>query len=185
MISKILNINTDEIVVIQNRFSMKKMRVVFYINSKLKEKDGTWKFFSSLQISKKVHNPNIFLIGINSIITIIRDFEKYELSDVQIFQELNLRELIIFLENLNLIVTNDGAPIHLAAITKCKILGIYSYFNELKSGSQIRTWDPVISKSYITVRKNTSLEDLSFNEIKHFIDELINSKFLKKSVLIN
>ena len=115
-----------------------------------------------------------------------RFLKKYELSDVtNLSGKLNLRELIIFLENSNLIVTNDGAPIHLAAITKCKILGIYSYFNELKSGSQIRTWDPVISKSYITVRKNTSLEDLSFNEIKHFIDELINSKFLKKSVLIN
>ena len=75
-----------------------------------------------------------------------RFLKKYELSDVtNLSGKLNLRELIIFLENSNLIVTNDGAPIHLVAITKCKIFRNLLYFNELKSGSQIRTWDPVIS----------------------------------------
>ncbi len=183
----ILKIDQQETNLINKKFKKVNYRVVLYINSKLDEKKwDAENFLFVYQYLKEKFNTEIFLIGSQEDRFYNQNFiKKYNLKKVKdLSGSLSLRELMVFFENTDLLISNDGAPVHLAALTNCKILAIYSYLNELKSGNKIRTWDPIISNSFITVRNSEGIKKLEFNMIRKYLDLLINSKNIQESVLI-
>tara|TARA_B100000963_G_C22618541_1_gene668652 strand:- start:398 stop:1426 length:1029 start_codon:yes stop_codon:yes gene_type:complete len=183
----ILKIDQQETNQIKNKFKKANYRVAFYINSKLDEKKWDIEnFFYVHQYLKEKLNTEIFLIGSKEDRLYNQNFiKKYNLYQVNdLSGNLSLRELIVFFENTDLLISNDGAPVHLAALTNCKIFAIYSYLNELKSGNRLRTWDPIISNSFITVRNSLGIKKLEFDMLKKYLDKLIKSNYIKESILI-
>lgn len=141
-----------------------KKNIALYINSKLKMKIWTKEnFYNIIIFLKKNYNAHIYLIGDIHDLSYNQNFiDKYKLKDIDnIAGKLSIRETFLFLDNIDLLISNDGAPVHIAAYTKCSILGLYTYKEPLG------TWGPYISKRYITIRKNVLCKECYLSECKH------------------
>jgi len=194
-IFRLLNFLPEEISKVQTFMPESSVvKVALYLNSKLPMKIwATKEFFTAIEYLKKAYNADIYLIGGEE------DYEYnqhviscFKLENViNIAGKFSLRETFIFFNQLNLLVSNDGAPIHIAAYTKCPILGIYTFKEELG------TWEPYVSNNYIVHRKNVSckhchlencnmpicIQGIRFEHIKNSLEILLSNQNIRRSVV--
>ncbi|MCF6212573.1 MAG: hypothetical protein L3J45_00955 [Flavobacteriaceae bacterium] len=195
-IDKLIQLDTLEVKSIKSiKIDSNKKNIALYINSKLKMKVWDRKeYFKVIDYLYKNYEVNIFLIGGKEDFDynekFINDFKFEDIMNLA--GNLTIRESFYFFEKIDLLISNDGAPIHMAAYSNCAILGIYTYKEEVGS------WEPFKSKRFITVRKDVSckhcflekcdnvicLKALTFFNIKHYINQLLMSKECRNSVIV-
>lgn len=195
-IQKILKISSSEIEKVNNLIlKTKNKKIALYINSKLRMK--IWsrgEYFKVVNYLNENYDVDIYLIGGVEDYKYNNDFiEEFKLFDLKnIAGKISIRESFIFFNSIDLIIGNDGAPLHMAAFSNCAILGIYTFKEEIGS------WEPYKSNRFITVRKDVSckhcylefcqnticLQTLKFIDISSFIDNLLVSKTIRQSVII-
>lgn len=122
-----------------------------YPHSKLEMK--IWPKIRYESLIRELHAryaPVFYLIG-------SKDDETYNQSIIDSLQEvtifniagsLSVREMIFFLSKMDIVIGNDGAPLHMAALANAPIVGIYTY------KAPLGMWDPVVSKRMTTIRKD-------------------------------
>lgn len=172
-----------------------KKNIALYINSKLEMKIwGVYEFYKTLCYLKENYDVNIYLIGGGEDFEYNEKFiNKFNITNVyNIAGKLSIRETISFFNKMDLLIANDGAPVHMAAYSSCAILGIYTYKEEVGS------WEPYKSDRFITYRKNISckhcylefckepfcLQRLKFIDISYSIDRLLTAKNIKQSIVV-
>lgn len=178
-----------------NSIKEDKKNIALYINSKLEMK--IWNdlnFFKVVEYINNKYDANIYLIGGAGDIKFNDKFnDKYKLNYVEnIAGKFSIRETILLLNKFDLLISNDGSPIHMAAYSDCAILGIYTYKEEISS------WEPYKSSRFIAYRKNVSckhcylefcsnticLTGLKFEDVFSSIDTLLEAKQIKQSIVI-
>ncbi|MCT7500215.1 glycosyltransferase family 9 protein [Aliarcobacter cryaerophilus] len=173
-----------------------KINVALYINSKLKMK--IWREYNYYKIVEYIYknyqNIQVYLIGGVEDFEYNKDFlNKYNLNEIEnIAGKLSIRETIFLFNKFNIFIGNDGSPIHMAAFSKCAILGIYTYKEELAS------WDPIKSSKFITIRKNVvckhcyladciardCIDNINWKETIKYIEILFKENKIRESVVI-
>jgi len=177
---KYLNFNFKDITAIRddeytkiNYFEINngKKNIALYINSKLTMK--IWNRENYKQIIEYIqshHDVNIYLVGGQEDIEYNDAFiEDYKLKEVyNLAGEYSIRETILLFDKFELLIGNDGSPLHMAAYSSCSILGIYTYKEEVTS------WEPYSAKNFIIIRKNVSCKHcyLEFCENVICLEEL-------------
>ena len=196
-ISDITNFSEFEILN-SNAINVGKKNIALYINSKLEMK--IWdqlNFFKIIEyISNNYDDVNIYLIGGADDVEYNDKFiDKFNLRYVEnIAGQLSIRETILLLNKFELLIGNDGSPIHMAAYSNTSIIGIYTYKEEIGS------WAPFKSDRYITLTHDVNckhcylefcensicIEQVSPSSVIEAIDELLHNKNLKikRSVVI-
>jgi ADP-heptose:LPS heptosyltransferase len=144
------------------------------------------KFKCLIELILNRYDCDIFLIGGKA------DFEYNNILLNMIANSNNIRnvagkfsieETIDLMINSDILIGNDGFPLHLAALCNIPIVGIFSYKNP------IGCWDPIIASKMITIRsyatcKECYLEEcdnpvcvkyISVNSIIRSIDKILES----------
>ena len=172
-----------------------KKNIAIYMNSKLKMK--IWSknnYIKLIEYINSKYNADIYLVGGTEDIGYNDDFirENKLKNIVNIAAKLSIRETIFLFNSFDLLVGNDGAPLHMAAYSHCAILGIYTYKEE------VTAWEPFKSKKFITYRKNLfckhcylefcenpiCIESLKFEDIKSGIDDLLTVDKIKQARVV-
>ena len=195
-ISDITNFSEFEILNSNAAIKVGKKNIALYINSKLEMK--IWSQLNFFKIIENINNnyndANIYLIGGADDVEYNDKFiDKFNLRFVEnIAGKLSIKETMLLLNKFELLISNDGGPLHMAAYSNCAILGIYTYKEEVLS------WEPYFSSKFICVRKNTScklcylefckdpicINGINCDEISSYVDILLSNKPIRASVVL-
>jgi ADP-heptose:LPS heptosyltransferase len=171
-----------------NKKNSEEIKIAIYPNSKLKMKIwGKDKYIYLISnLLNKYQNVYIYLIG-------GKEDEEYNKEILDIFLgngnvvnlagTLNIKDTLIFLNEVDLFIGNDGFPMHLAAIANVPIIGLFTYKNP------IGCWDPIIASKMITIRANVSCKEcllehchnpvcltkVNVNEVMDSVEQLFNT----------
>jgi len=129
-----------------------KRKVALYINSKLTMK--IWSIENYVNLVNHLdlyfrNNIEFYLIGSKE------DFEYNELVFSKINKQiyikniagtLTIKDTCNFLSTVDLLIGNDGAPLHFAALVNTPIVGLYTF------KEQAGTWEPIIAENFIVFR---------------------------------
>ena len=130
-----------------------KVKIAVYPNSKLVMK--VWPMTKYIELIAKLlkeYDCIIILIG-------AAEDQKYNkqladsLGDSRVSDvagQFSIRQSIAFLSCLELIVGNDGAPLHMAALANIPIVGLYTH------KAALGMWAPAASQCYVTLEGNAS-----------------------------
>ncbi len=155
------------------------IRIAVYPNSKLKMK--IWPIKNYIKVLESLfnkYNAEFFLIGSSEDYhynqLLLNNLNK-EINIRNIAGELDISKTISFLSNVDLLLTNDGAPVHMASLVNTPIVGLYTYKEPIGS------WDPILSKKYIIIRTEVLCKNC-------FNDNCINPiclQYIPASIVIN
>jgi ADP-heptose:LPS heptosyltransferase len=143
----------EEGFLLQKKYSQKK-QIAIYANSKLEMK--IWplqNFISLINTLSKEHESEFYLIGGKEDVQFNSNLMQQLPGHVTVnilAGKLTIKDTINFLSNMDLLVANDGAPIHFAAMVNTPIVGLYTYKEPVGS------WDPYLTSSFITYRADVS-----------------------------
>lgn len=73
-----------------------------------------------------------------------------KINIVNIAGVLNIQETLEELSDVDLLIANDGAPVHFASLLNRPVVGLYTFIEP------IGFWDPSLSNRYITQRTEVS-----------------------------
>lgn len=101
------------------------------------------------------HKATFYLIGAQENHSYNETLRKKLLIDkiiqvINIAGKLSVPETVEFLSRLNCFVTNDGLPMHLAAIANTPTVALFTYREELGA------WEPNFTNQFVSVRTNTT-----------------------------
>lgn len=156
-----------------------KKKIAIYPNSKLTMK--IWpisNFIKVINCLSLKYNASFYLIGS------IEDYDYNNFLIKHLSPEINIKNVagsldipdtIRFLSTFDLLISNDGAPIHMGALVNVPIVGIYT------NKEPIGSWDPVLTNNFISIRTDVICKNC-------FSDKCINPiciKYIPVSVVIN
>lgn len=131
-----------------------KKQIAIYASSKLKMK--IWPQRNFLSLITSLHDEfevDFFLVGGKEDEQYNRDIIN-QLSGTVSIQNLagkyDIRDTINFLSGMDLLIGNDGAPLHFGALVNTPLIGLYTYKEPIGS------WDPILSDAFITYRVDVS-----------------------------
>ncbi len=157
----------------------KKKQIAIYASSKLEMK--IWPIDNYTKVINEIANKfdaDFFLIGASEDFVynelLLNNISK-QINVVNLAGKLDIPSSISFLSNIDLLISNDGAPIHMAALVDISIVGLYT------SKEPPGTWDPVLSSNYIVIRTDVMCKNC-------FKENCINPiclHYISPSVVIN
>lgn len=126
------------------------LKIAIYPHSKLKMK--IWNLNNFVTLINRLHNkyPAEFLL-----IGSVEDYEYNEFLHANLSPQikvknlagkLSIRQTFIELASCDLLIANDGAPIHFASILNVPIVAIFTY------KEPVGAWDPFLSSKFISHR---------------------------------
>lgn len=135
----------------EKKTSSAKKKIVIYANSKLVMK--IWpiqKYIELVRLLNKTYIANFYLIGGKE------DYDYNEEINKKLIQEgisienlagkITIKDTITFLKQTDLLVSNDGAPIHFAGLVNTPTVGIYTF------KEPVGAWEPLINDYFETIR---------------------------------
>ena len=136
--------------------------IAIYAHSKLKMKIWPIQNFAEVMESlNSAYKISFYLIGSKEDYdyneTLIKHLGNKSFNINNIAGVNNINETIAFLNNIDLLIANDGAPIHFAALVNTPSVCIFTF------KEPIGAWEPFINKNYITIRTEVSCK-LCFKE---------------------
>lgn len=156
-----------------------KVRIAVYPNSKLKMK--IWPIENYIKVLESLYNKynaEFYLIGsaedyhYNQLLI---DNSNKKINIQNIAGVLDISSTITFLSNVDLLLTNDGAPVHMGSLVNTPVVGLYTYKEPIGS------WDPILSKKYIIIRTEVLCKNC-------FSDNCLNPvciKYIPASIVVN
>ena len=170
-------------------------KVAIYPNSKLEMKIWPNKnFIKVIDYLIRCTDKTIYLIGgkedYEYNVTILENFRGLVRIE-NIAGRYNIPETIGFLNDCELLIANDGAPIHMAGIVNTPVIGLYTYKEPLFS------WEP-ISDIYKTYRVNVTckhcfkascenpicIREIKVDDVIVGINELLSHDRIRKQEII-
>lgn len=133
-----------------------RLKIALYPNSKLAMK--IWPLKNYVDLIRELlslYDPVIYLVGAKED----RGYNQTLMDGIdssQMFNlagELSIRESMLFLTKMDIMIGNDGAPLHMAALAKTPIVGLYTY------KAPVGMWDPMLTDSMITLRKDVECRE--------------------------
>lgn len=136
--------------VLHNYKKKGKLLIALYPNSKLKMKIWSIENYRELiENILKLYDVQILIVGSQEDYLYnekLKDSFQENENVVNIAGKYNIAETINIFKEVDVLIGNDGFPLHLAALANTPILGIYTYKNP------IGCWDPIISDKIVTIR---------------------------------
>lgn len=181
--------------ILENLNDTKSNNISIYPNSKLKMK--IWPANNYIKIIEYIltHTEKlIYLLGgiedreyNENIVSKFEDNERL----INIAGKYNIPQTINILSNCQLLIGNDGAPIHMASLVNTPIIGLYTFKEPIFS------WEPLSSK-YITYRTNVTckhcfkatctnpvcIEHIDYDHVIAGISEIMTDSFTFKQQII-
>ncbi len=154
---KFKNFLISESVKIRNHEIKECKKIAIYAHSKLEMK--IWPLHNFILLITELHKKfkaNFLLIGSKE------DYDhnqqilsklSAEISIVNIAGVLNIQETMEELSDVDLLIANDGAPVHFASLLNRPVVGLYTF------KEPIGFWDPFLSNRYITLRTEVSCKN--------------------------
>ncbi len=144
-----------------------KKRVALYVHSKLSMK--IWPKHKYVELILNIHkdvNCDFFLIGASED----HDYnlELLELVSRQnagvnienLAGKMSIPETLHFFLNINILIGNEGAPMHIASLVNLPTVAIFTY------KEPIGTWDPPKTDDFVSIRSDVSCKNC-FKEFCH------------------
>ena len=148
------------------------LKIAIYAHSKLEMKIWDPSNFIQVIIAlNKKYKSSFVLIGSND------DFQYNEelisrlpldINVSNIAGKISISETLSMLSEMNLLITNDGAPVHFASLLNLPTVAIYTY------KEPVGAWDPFLSNQYITLRTDV--------ECKHCYKEFCKNPICIKAI---
>jgi ADP-heptose:LPS heptosyltransferase len=156
-----------ESIVTGKKFKKKSKRIAIYPNSKLNMK--IWpieNFIKVIDSIAKIYNIDFYLIGSSEDYeynqTLINNLSK-DIKIQNLAGKLDIANTINFLSSVDLLLSNDGAPVHMGSLVNTPIVGLYTYKEPIGS------WDPILSKKYVVIKTDVlcknCFKDICINPI--------------------
>lgn len=162
----------SELVELKSSKDRQGLKIAIYAHSKLEMKIWDQNNFTQVILAlDKKYKPSFILIGSKD------DFQYNETlisklpNDINISNiagSISIRETLTLLSDINLLITNDGAPVHFASLLNLPTVAIYTY------KEPIGAWDPFLSSQYIAIRTDV--------ECKHCYKEFCSNPVCIKSI---
>jgi len=139
-----------------------KLNIGIYCNSKMQAK--IWpmtKYRDIINRLAQLKEVSFFLIGATEDYTYNEILLKQLKEDdglesiYNIAGKLDVPQTIFFLNSMNLLITNDGFPMHLAALANTPILALFTYREKVGS------WDPFITDKIVSIRTDVKCKECS------------------------
>lgn len=125
-------------------------KVAIYPHSKLAMKIWPARYYlQTIRYLVENHHAHIFLIGGDED-RVYNDMimsESLVTCITNLAGKLTIRETILFLSGMDLLIGNDGAPLHMAALANTPVIGLFT------GKVPLGMWDPVLSSRMTTIQK--------------------------------
>jgi len=129
------------------------MKIAIYANSKLTMK--IWPAGNYVAVINELSSrfrAKFFLIGGKEDIAyndeILRQINNADITNIA--GSLRIPQLISFLGSVDLLIGNDGAPLHFAALANTPIVGLYTY------KEPVGAWEPLLTERFRTFRTDVA-----------------------------
>ena len=162
---------------LQNLISNKRFNLIIHPKSKGSAREWGLDNFSKLIELLPENEYKIFVTGTQEEGNLMKDFlEKHKGRIIDLTGRMSLEELISFISKANALVAASTGPLHIAAATGIKAIGIFAPMRPIHPGR----WKPIGKKADYLVLDKENCTDCKAGGVCHCIMDISANEVLAK-----